>query len=1620
MSREVVDAYPLTPLQQGMLFEVLTKTDINLFVGSATFNFRGPLEQARFNAAWRAAIQLFPALRTQFIWDGVEEPLQVVLDDAELDIEIIDCSNVSLEERRNHTAQLRLAYRSERIAIDQCPLMFLKLIKWSDNEYTLIWQVHHLVMDAWSASIVFKVVLELYEDIAKLSALQEKQSLTYGEYVQHLNSGSMDEVQSFWAKYLEKVDKSELNIPAKMDARADATIAGTNQSKDALSTSDITDSIKAVYDINERVWDKQKCLSVKEYCLTNSVTLAGFIHAAWAILVAAYSGTKSPYFGSVASGRYSGIQGIDGAVGLFINTLPFYTHLDSETSLVQWIGSIQNQLQINQEYGQIGLQDIKQHLALGPESSVFDTVVSIEPELMVDEIASIESKLSVTNIQFAVDSDVPLSMIFDPNGDFKVELSFDPQIVSESLVEQMQSDLLLVVDKILSGSVATSAELLSSLQQRYAAGTQSVGFNSVVSDVSFAEYSTVASWLNHTTDSNADCIAVQSTNAAISYNRLATIVSNVASKLRLLLAEDNASSDSKDKFHHHSGGTVSTTLVGICISSVWKQPVSFFGVLEAGLAYVPFDSDASDERLKSLITKSQCQYVITDSEMANRIGKLNIEGLGVVSVNIDDFLHGDNVADSRKAVERYHSIANGVSQDQPAYVMYTSGSTGEPKGVMVSHANLIYSTAARIAYYGVQQTRFMLLSPTVFDSSVVGIYWSLLGGGSLYAPERDEIKDVQLIAELIQQHQIDTILCLPTYYRLLLDGVGAEQLVSLKRVILAGESCNEATVERHFKSLPDVELYNEYGPTECTVWSSVAKLKRAQSPVSIGDAIPGTAINIVDEDGHPVPTGTLGEIVVTGPGVASGYRNDAVETSKRFVSSLPAFKSNLSFKCYRTGDLGSFSQDGQLFFHGRIDRQIKIRGHRIEPAEIENIALSLPGVGQCVAIGVHGTQADSGADDSSKNIHRSVHDVQFSQISVFIAPAASSGDSENSNADSHQPVTLCEQVLHEIENKLPAYMQPSQVIAIESFPKTATEKLDTVAMQSCEILAKASKSNEHTAASNGTESELSAAAQAILGQLESVVIEVLQVSSIMAEETFYELGGDSISAIMFVSRARERGLNCQINQIVAQKSFATIAMELAEIEAENEDTSSSVSQFGATELTPIQHWFFSLNNPNPAHWSIAYRVAFDNEIDSADLIDSVNKVLKSFPSLASCFTTDSTGWHCEIPETSPDPVQFKTLGVDARSEQQVDTVLKQMAESWQLDRGWKLGFIGLENQAGCINEIYVIAHHLVIDHLSVSQLIRSIAADVGYLENSESAAATESLSFRQYSSLVNEMDVSDLEGIAGRAGWPLAANEANGESRLSFTEELSHRHLATLNEHDTKELLAAADAANVNLLEVLVALLSCLWQRYEGEQSTTELDLYCEASGRDLSISDHDVTDVIGWLSNIYPFDKSAIVSTDVPTALKSVKNSLRQNRQANNQYLNWYFRQHTACPSEGSKNTTCLVNYMGNSGLVLNADGYTIDVCEKLFLRDENAKRAFDIELNAFVSNGQLHLYWHVVENLNGVFIENLSQDLMGEMRSLLNHLRESDGQPVYTPSDFSAASLSQDTLDSILKDIE
>ncbi|MET7848493.1 non-ribosomal peptide synthetase [Streptomyces avermitilis] len=527
---------------------------------------------------------------------------------------------------------------------------------------------------------------------------------------------------------------------------------------------------------------------------------------------------------------------------------------------------------------------------------------------------------------------------------------------------------------------------------------------------------------------------------------------------------------------------------------------SVLGILGTGAAYVPIDLAQPTARLATILQDAQVKTVVATAQAPDF-------PMPVVTVA--------NAPDAAPS-DPYDSFAAAVGPEDPAYLIYTSGSTGEPKGVIVEHRNLAASTQARLMVYPGTPT-FLLLSPLAFDSSVAGIWGTLLAGGCLVVASTDELRDAEQLVSLVSRHRVDRILCVPPLYELLLDAAeraGTAPLASLRQVIVAGEALPQALADRHFAvQSSGVDLVNEYGPTEATVWATFHRLTDI-GPVSIGGPVPGARLYVLDSELKAAPPGAEGELFIGGAGVARGYFGRLEATAAAFLDD--PFAPEPGARMYRTGDIVRWNAEHRLDFIGRKDDQIKVRGHRVELGAVEETLRLLAGVQEAVVL----------------------PDAQGTGLIGFVA--------STKDAD---PVSL----RRALAEKLPPVMVPGELRVLPELPRNLNGKLDRALLRT--LAAEPPASRPAVAAPSVTGDPLTA-------QVTAAWAEVLGVATVPLDVNFFDLGGHSLTMFK-LQDALERhcGLRPTIVSLFQETTVSAQATFIRASREQGENTGAS----GSTE-----------------------------------------------------------------------------------------------------------------------------------------------------------------------------------------------------------------------------------------------------------------------------------------------------------------------------------------------------------------------------------------------------------------------------------------------------------------------
>jgi len=773
--------------------------------------------------------------------------------------------------------------------------------------------------------------------------------------------------------------------------------------------------------------------------------------AAWQILLARHADADHVTTGYTSTGR--AYEGLENAFGLFARQLPIATQLDRDQDFVQ----LCKQLDLHVQKAEDAHEAFAfEHLGTkGPATWPFgfqflEATTPTERGGLTYEIETCFHQSERVHLQLTVSEGEAFHFHFDPTRHDPREV----RIYADQFVALLQGAVESTVRKI--GEIpflphGHHDELVGELA-RVAAGT------------AFDPNETVLTWFAASVEAYGEKKAVVAEGRALDYAELDAWSDRIAAALREKGLEPGA-------------------FVGLYFERCFEAVAAIVGTLKAGGAYLPLPPDYPHERLQHMAEDAKVACVLT-----READTVDMPSFEAGTVNVDDIpdeleLDGYTVVDA----------------SSPAYVIYTSGSTGKPKGVPLTHANLAHSTRARFEVYEHEVGAYLLLSSFAFDSSVAGIFWTLSQGGTLVLPRNGFEKEIPDLADLIREHRISHLLCLPSLWNAILETCDPSQLITLSTVIVAGESCMPEWVLNHHERLPETSLFNEYGPTEATVWSTVfdATRFRSDGAVPIGRPIPGAEIFVVAENGELAPFGVAGELYIGGAGVATGYRDRPELTREKFVPHRFGGEGSL----YRTGDRVRFLPSGELEFLGRIDQQVKVRGYRIELEEIEAALVSHEHVSEAAVVAVQ-----------EKGDARLVAHV--------IAPGG-----------------VQERILRaHLSRQLPDYMVPASVVSTDAFPLLSNGKVDRRALESTEF---------STAEGVEDPDTLEAPESAVERVLAFLWQELLGKPAVSRTDDFFQLGGHSILATQLYARILETlGVKISLRSLFEERKLHSIAASL--------------------------------------------------------------------------------------------------------------------------------------------------------------------------------------------------------------------------------------------------------------------------------------------------------------------------------------------------------------------------------------------------------------------------------------------------------------------------------------------
>ena len=888
----VTDIYPLSPIQQGMLFHILAAPKSGIYIGQYTFKLRGKLQPKVLQTAWQHVLNRHPALRTIFLWQGLNEPLQVVRQEVELSWDTQDWQALSPKQQAQSSQKLLLSERHQGFKLDQAPLMRMTLIRLGEESYQLIWNCHHLIADGWSTTLIWEDVCTAYSNLVKTGAAGFSTAPSYRGYVAWLQQQNLSKSQEFWQENL-KGFTEPTSLPLEQFGGETTELGNASRTEE--------------YQQHSLYLSSSLTKKLQDFARQHHLTLNILILAAWTLLLKRYSTDEDVVYGVTLAGRPVLLKDALNTVGPFLNTLPMRVQVREQTDCLSWLKSLQQQFLQLQEYECTSLLNIQKWSELPRGQNLFESMVVLE------NVPSPHSQKDLgfilEQMNFQTQNNYPLVLLVTPGQTLELCLGFETSRFRLTAIAQLLRHLEQILHNLITHT-HNKLEEISLLSERE---FQQILVEWNKTESPYPDSACMHQLIETQVKAKPEAIAVTEINPngfkSLTYQELDQQATQLA---HYLLAQ----------------GMSVNAPIGIYLDRSIAMIIAILAVLKAGGAYVPLDPTYPSDRITYYVEQSGVELLITKSDVLEK------EPLADAVSKITCLLNLE-IETSTIAQQPITPLEHNINNENLAYIIFTSGSTGKPKGVRVTHQNLVHSTTARSSYYSNTVESYLLLSSFAFDSSVAGIFWTLSQGGNLVLPPVRIEQNLSQLARIISQQKVSHTLCLPSLYALLLEERLTEQLQSLQTVIVAGEACPRALAKQHYQQLPKTKLYNEYGPTEATVWSSVYQMNTHDDTgvIPIGKPIANTQLYLLDDQLRPVPLGAVGEIYIGGAGITKGYLNQPQQTQERFITNPFSLKG--SEYLYRTGDLARYREDGNIEWLGRRDRQVKIRGHRIELGEIE-------------------------------------------------------------------------------------------------------------------------------------------------------------------------------------------------------------------------------------------------------------------------------------------------------------------------------------------------------------------------------------------------------------------------------------------------------------------------------------------------------------------------------------------------------------------------------------------------------------------------------------------------------------------------------------------------------------
>ncbi|NOK38903.1 amino acid adenylation domain-containing protein, partial [Corallococcus exercitus] len=1180
----------------------------------------GPLDRSALERSFRELLQRHESLRTTF-HSHADEPVQRFRATADFALDVQDLEQLAPDVREAEARRLAGAEALRPFDLAKGPLLRASLLRLAEHKHVLLVTMHHIVSDGWSMGILVRELGALYRAFsAGLGSPLATLPLQYADYAlwqrAWLQGDALERQRSWWRQHLTGAPRA-LELPTDFPRPAVQSFAGA--SVPFLLPPELSNGLQTL-------------------AQRHGATLFMALLASTQALLSRHSGQDDIVIGSPIAGRR--FAELEGLIGFFVNTLALRSRLDDSPTFVELLGRVRESTLGAYAHQDIPFEKLVEELQPQRDMSrspLFQVMLMLQNAPRSEEGAQPDA-LSLRPVEQdgSTSSKFDLSFVFthSPQG-LAGSVTYSTALFREDSIRRLVGHL----HVLLEAAVRAPETRVHDLPLLPPAERQQVllAWNDTARHFDAPR---VHARFEAQATRTPDAVALVAGEERLTYRELHQRVLRLSHRLQAL-------------------GVRPDEPVALCARRAPDMVVAMLAILHAGGAYLPLDPGYPSDRLAWMLRDSRARVLVTQRSLRDAVPA---DGLDVVFIEET----GDGEAAHAPGAALPATLA---------YVIYTSGSTGRPKGVMVPHHTLSNYLEAMDAVLGTSTPGTWLAVTSIsFDIHVLELLWTLTRGFQVVLHDEQAVaRDGALpLAQLLRRHAITHLQCTPAFARSLVlapDSVTA--LGALRHLFVGGEALPGALARQLREAVPSAVLRNMYGPTETTVYSSVHAVTGDALPatVSIGAPIANTRMYVLDPRGQPVPVGVPGELFIAGDGVVRGYLARPELTAERFVPD--AFSGDPGARMYRTGDLARWRSDGTLDFLGRSDFQVKMRGFRIEPGEVEAVLVRHPDVLQAVA----GARLDASGDGRlvAWVVLRDGHTLEPAALRDF--------------ARQH----------------LPEHLVPSLFMALDAFPLTPNGKVDRKALPLPEAPVSTAG---YVAPRTPTEEKVT-----------ELWAQVLRVPRVGATDHFFELGGHSLLATQLVSRLRATfGVELPLKALFEGPTVAEVAMRIdAALQSGQLAAAPPLQRAPSSDALPAsysQHrvWLLDQLAPGGTAFNMPMALRLSGALDVEALRHALEALVHRHDALRTTFRATAEG---PIQVIAPpgsltlEPIDLRSLPADAREAEAQRRSDAEALRPFDLATGPLLRVSLLVLDAG-EHVLLLTLHHIISDGWSMSVMVREV------------------------------------------------------------------------------------------------------------------------------------------------------------------------------------------------------------------------------------------------------------------------------------------------------------------------